>query len=237
MSSEPVSSRPAALSPTDIAGFIDHTLLKPTASEADILQLCSEAVEYGFKSVCVNPRWVKTATTALRGSSVLTCSVAAFPFGATPTDVKVYEARGATLDGADEVDVVIDIAAAQAGDRGALVDDLTAVAEAVHGSSSILKVIIETALLTDAQKVLACEAAVEAGADFVKTSTGFNGAGATVEDVALMRRIVGPGIGVKASGGVRTLEDARAMIAAGANRIGASSGVAIVTGGSGAGSY
>jgi deoxyribose-phosphate aldolase len=132
---------------------------------------------------------------------------------------------------------VIDIAAAQAGDRGALVDDLTAVAEAVHGSSSILKVILETGLLTDAQKLLACEAAVEAGADFVKTSTGFNGAGATIEDVALLRRIVGPGIGVKASGGVRTLEDARAMIAAGANRIGASSGVAIVTGGSGAGSY
>ena len=237
MSSEPVFSGPAALSPADIAGFIDHTLLKPTASEADILRLCSEAIEHGFKSVCVNPRWVKTTTKALRGSGVLTCSVAAFPFGATPTDVKVYEARGATLDGAEEVDVVIDIAAARANDRGALVDDLQAVAEAVHASSSILKVIIETALLTDEQKVLACEAAVEAGADFVKTSTGFNGGGATVEDIALMRRTVGPHVGVKASGGVRTLDDARAMIAAGANRIGASSGVAIVTGGAGVGSY
>jgi deoxyribose-phosphate aldolase len=225
------------LSPADIAGFIDHTLLKPTASEAEILKLCSEAVEHGFKSVCVNPRWVKTAHKALRGSSVLTCSVAAFPLGATPTDAKVYEARGATLDGADEVDMVIDIAAAQALDRGALVDDIRAVAEAVHGSSAILKVIIETALLTDEQKILACEAAVDAGADFVKTSTGFNGGGATIEDVALMRRVVGPNLGVKASGGVRTLADARAMIAAGANRIGASSGVAIVTGGSGSGSY
>ncbi len=236
-SSGPVSFGAGPLRPADIAGFIDHTLLKPTAGEADILRLCSEAVEYGFKSVCVNPLWVKTATKALRGSGVLTCSVAAFPLGATPTDVKVYEARGATLDGAHEVDVVLDIAAARASDRGALIDDLRAVAEAVHGSSAILKVILETALLSDEQKVLACEAAVEAGADFVKTSTGFNGGGATIEDVALLRRTVGPHIGVKASGGVRTLEDARAMIAAGANRIGASSGVAIVTGGAAAGSY
>lgn len=224
MSSEP------ALTPADLAGYIDHTLLKPEASEGDILTLCSEAVQHGFKSVCVNPIWVKTATKALRGSGVLTCAVAGFPLGATPTDVKVFEARGATLDGADEVDMVINIAAARANDRGALIEDIQAVAEAVHGSSSILKVIIETSLLTDGQKVLACEAAVEAGADFVKTSTGFNGGGATVEDVALMRSTVGPDIGVKASGGVRTADDARAMIAAGATRIGASSGVAIVTG-------
>lgn len=230
-----VSAASAELTPQDLAGYIDHTLLKPEASEADILTLCSEAVQHRFKSVCVNPVWVKTAVKALRGSGVLTCAVAGFPFGATPTDVKVFEARGATLDGADEVDMVINIAAARANDRGALVEDIQAVAEAVHGSSSVLKVIIETSLLTDEQKVLACEAAIEAGADFVKTSTGFNGGGATPEDVALMRAAVGPVIGVKASGGVRTADDARAMIAAGATRIGASSGVAIVTGGSGAG--
>ena len=222
---------------SDIASYIDHTLLKPEASEAEILKVCAEAAEYGFKSVCVNPVWVKTVKNALRGTSILTCSVVAFPFGATPSDVKAFEARGAVLDGADEVDMVIDIAAARAGDKGALVDDITAVAEVVHAEDSILKVIIETALLSDEQKVLACEAAVEAGADFVKTSTGFNGGGATVEDVALMRRTVGPGMGVKASGGVRSLADAQAMIAAGATRIGASSGIAIVKGEQGSSAY
>ncbi|MBT1002496.1 deoxyribose-phosphate aldolase [Paenarthrobacter sp. DKR-5] len=221
----------------NIASYIDHTLLKPEASEQDVLTLCAEAAQYKFKSVCVNPVWVKTAHNALRGTGVLTCAVAGFPLGATPTDVKVFEARGANLDGADEVDMVINIAAARAGDKGALVDDIRAVAEAVHAGRAILKVIIETALLTDEQKVLACEAAVEAGADFVKTSTGFNGGGATVEDVALMRRTVGPLLGVKASGGVRSLADAQAMIAAGATRIGASSGVAIVKGLEGTSSY
>jgi deoxyribose-phosphate aldolase len=223
--------------PADIASFIDHTLLKPDASEAEILKVCSEAAEYHFKSVCVNPVWVKTVTTALRGSGVLTCSVVGFPLGATPSDVKAFEARGAVLDGADEVDMVINIAAARANDKGALVDDIRAVAEAVHGGDAILKVIIETALLSDPQKVLACEAAVEAGADFVKTSTGFNGGGATVADVSLMRRTVGPKVGVKASGGVRSLADAQAMIAAGATRIGASSGIAIVKGEQGSSAY
>jgi deoxyribose-phosphate aldolase len=223
--------------PGNIASFIDHTLLKPEASEADILKVCSEAAEYRFKSVCVNPIWVKTAKTALKGSGVLTCSVVGFPLGATPTDVKTFEARGAVLDGADEIDMVINIAAARAGDKGALVEDITAVAEAVHASDAILKVIIETALLDDDQKVLACKAAVEAGADFVKTSTGFNGGGATVEDIALMRRTVGPDLGVKASGGVRSLADAQAMIAAGATRIGASSGIAIVKGEQGSSGY
>ena len=185
----------------------------------------------------MNPVWVKTVKTALRGSGVLTCSVVGFPLGATPTDVKVFEARGAVLDGADEIDMVINIAAARALDKGALVDDIGAVAETVHTGGAILKVIIETALLDDAQKVLACEAAVEAGADFVKTSTGFNGGGATVEDVTLMRRTVGPGVGVKASGGVRSLADAQAMIAAGATRIGASSGIAIVKGEQGSSAY
>lgn len=227
----------AAAGPGNIAGYIDHTLLKPEASEADVLKVCAEAAEYGFKSVCVNPIWVKTVTTALKGSGVLTCSVVGFPLGATPTDVKAFEARGAVLDGAEEVDMVINIAAARADDRGALVEDIAAVAEAVHGGGAILKVIIETALLTDAQKVLACQAAVEAGADFVKTSTGFNGGGATVEDVALMRRTVGPEVGVKASGGVRSLADAQAMIAAGATRIGASSGIAIVKGEQGSAAY
>lgn len=223
--------------PGNIASFIDHTLLKPEASEADILKVCSEAAEYRFKSVCVNPLWVKTVKTALKGSGVLTCSVVGFPLGATPTDVKTFEARGAVLDGADEIDMVINIAAARAGDKGALVEDITAVAEAVHASDAILKVIIETALLDDDQKILACKAAVEGGADFVKTSTGFNGGGATAEDIALMRRTVGPDLGVKASGGVRSLADAQAMIAAGATRIGASSGVAIVKGEQGSSGY
>lgn len=221
----------------NIASCIDHTLLKPEASEADILKVCAEATEYRFKSVCVNPIWVKTVKTALKGSGVLTCSVVGFPLGATPTDVKTFEARGAVLDGADEVDMVINIAAARAGDKGALVEDIASVVEAVHASGAILKVIIETALLNDSQKVLACQAAVEAGADFVKTSTGFNGGGATAEDIALMRRTVGPDLGVKASGGVRSLADAQAMIAAGATRIGASSGIAIVKGEQGSSSY
>ena len=223
--------------PANIASYIDHTLLKPEASEADVLKVCAEAAEYRFKSVCVNPIWVKTVTTALKGSGVLACSVVGFPLGATPTDVKSFEARGAVLDGADEVDMVINIAAARAGDKGALVEDIAAVAETVHAGGAILKVIIETALLTDEQKVLACQAAVAAGANFVKTSTGFNGGGATVEDVALMRKTVGPDLGVKASGGVRSLADAQAMIAAGATRIGASSGIAIVKGEQGSASY
>ncbi|HKU32167.1 MAG TPA: deoxyribose-phosphate aldolase [Arthrobacter sp.] len=229
---------PAAANNTaSIASYIDHTLLKPEASEAEVLRVCAEAVDYKFKSVCVNPIWVKTVKKALKQSGVLTCSVVGFPLGATPSDVKAFEARGAVLDGADEIDMVIDIAAARAGDKGALVDDIAKVAEAVHGGEAILKVIIETSLLTDEQKVLACQAAVEAGADFVKTSTGFNGGGATVEDVALMRKTVGPDLGVKASGGVRSLADAQAMIAAGATRIGASSGIAIVKGEQGSSAY
>jgi deoxyribose-phosphate aldolase len=224
-------------SPAGIAAYIDHTLLKPEASAEDILRVCAEAAEYRFKSVCVNPVWVKTVSKALKGTGVLTCSVVGFPLGATPTDVKVFEARGATLDGAQEVDMVINIAAARALDKGTLVEDISAVAEAVHAGSALLKVIIETSLLDDDQKVLACQAAVEAGADFVKTSTGFNGGGATVQDVALMRATVGPDLGVKASGGVRTRQDALDLIAAGATRIGASSGITIVNGGQATGSY
>ncbi|GAA3276639.1 deoxyribose-phosphate aldolase [Paenarthrobacter aurescens] len=226
-----------AVAPANIASYIDHTLLKPEASEADVLKVCAEAVEYKFKSVCVNPVWVKTVTKALKGSGVLTCSVIGFPLGATPSDVKAFEARGAVLDGADEIDMVINMASARANDKGALVDDIRAVSEVVHAGEAILKVIIETSMLSDDQKVIACQAAVEAGADFVKTSTGFNGGGATVEDVALMRRTVGPDLGVKASGGVRSLADAQAMIAAGATRIGASSGIAIVKGEQGSSAY
>ncbi|WP_426998661.1 deoxyribose-phosphate aldolase [Pseudarthrobacter sp. N5] len=235
MSTEAISG--AAPAAGNIASFIDHTLLKPEASEAEILKVCAEAVEYRFKSVCVNPVWIKTVKTALKGSGVLACSVIGFPLGATPSDVKAFEARGAVLDGADEIDMVINIAAARAEDKGALVDDIAAVAEAVHAGGAILKVIIETSLLSDSQKVLACQASVEAGADFVKTSTGFNGGGATAGDIALMRATVGPDLGVKASGGVRSLADAQAMIAAGATRIGASSGIAIVKGEQGSSAY
>ncbi|HEY4615255.1 MAG TPA: deoxyribose-phosphate aldolase [Citricoccus sp.] len=212
----------------DLAQYIDHTLLKPQASRQDILDLCAEAAEAKVKSVCVNPRWVSTVHEALAGSGVLTCTVAGFPLGATTTAVKVAEAAGAVAEGADEVDMVIDIAAARAGEHEALVADIRAVAEAVHAGGAILKVIIETCLLDDAAKELACRAAVEAGADFVKTSTGFSTGGATVEDVALMRRVVGPEVGVKASGGVRTRQDALAMVEAGATRIGASSALAIL---------
>lgn len=233
----PEATPTSDVSASSIASLIDHTLLAPSATEAQVLKVCAEAAEYSFKSVCVNPVWIKTVSRALRGTGVLACSVVGFPLGATPTDVKVFEARGAVLDGADEVDMVINIASALASNKGALVEDIQGVAAAVHASGSILKVIIETALLSDEQKVLACEAAVEAKADFVKTSTGFNGGGATVQDVALMRKTVGPGMGVKASGGVRSLADAQAMIAAGATRIGASSGIAIVTGEQGSSSY
>lgn len=222
---------------SDIASYIDHTLLKPEASREDILRVCEEAVKYGFASVCVNPVWTALVHNTLKGSGVKTCSVVGFPFGATPTDVKVYEARGANLDGADEIDMVINIAAARANDRSSLYMDIAAVADAVHAGGAVLKVILETHFLTDEQKVMVCEAAAEAGADFVKTSTGFSGGGATVEDIELLRRTVGPTIGVKASGGVRSVEDARAMIKAGATRIGASSSVAIVNGEQGAAAY
>lgn len=222
---------------TTIAAYIDHTLLKPDASREAVLKIAAEAAEYGFKSVCVNPLWVTTVAQALKGSNVLTCSVIGFPFGATTTAVKSFEAAGAIADGASEIDMVIDIAAARRGDRDSLVADIGGVAHTVHDGGAILKVIIETSLLEDDAKVLACEAAVEAGADFVKTSTGFAGGGATVADIELMRRTVGSELGVKASGGVRSLADAQAMIEAGATRLGASSGVAIVEGEQGTAGY
>ncbi|MDT0190140.1 deoxyribose-phosphate aldolase [Rothia terrae] len=208
--------------------MIDHTILAPNASEADVLRLCAEAREHGFASVCVNPVWAPVVAKALEGSKSLPCVVVGFPFGASASDVKAFEAKTAVEAGAREVDMVINIADAIAENRDALVADIRAVAEATHAGGAGLKVIIETSYLSDAQKVLACEAAVEAGADFVKTSTGYSSAGATVEDIALMRKTVGPNVGVKASGGIRDRATALAMIEAGASRIGASKGIEII---------
>ncbi len=211
----------------DWASLIDHTLLKPEASESDIKKLCNEAIQFGFASVCVNPSWVKKAAEFLRGSNVPVCTVIGFPLGATLPDVKAYEARRSIFNGAREVDMVINIGALKSGDDCTVEDDIRAVAEAAHENGVLLKVIIETALLTDEEKVRACLASKNAGADFVKTSTGFAKGGATAADVNLMRRTVGSSLGVKASGGVKGIEDARAMFEAGATRIGASVGVKI----------
>ena len=211
----------------DWASLIDHTLLKPEASEAEIKKLCSEAAEYGFASVCVNPAWVKTAAKFLDGSGVPVCTVIGFPLGATLPDVKAYEARRAIFNGAREVDMVINIGALKSGDICAVEDDIRAVAEAAHENGVLCKVIIETALLSDPEKVAACLASKNAGADFVKTSTGFAKGGANAHDVSLMRNTVGSALGVKASGGVKGIDDARAMFEAGATRIGASVGVKI----------
>ena len=211
----------------DWASLIDHTLLKPEATESDIKKLCNEAIQFGFASVCVNPAWVKRAAEFLKGSNVPVCTVIGFPLGATLPDVKAYEARRSIFNGAREVDMVINIGALKSGDDCAVEDDIRAVAEAAHENKVLLKVIIETALLTDEEKVRACLASKNAGADFVKTSTGFAKGGATVDDVALMRRTVGRNLGVKASGGVKGIDDARKMFEAGATRIGASVGVKI----------
>lgn len=211
-----------------LARMIDHTILKAEATPADIERLCAEAAEHTFAAVCVNPLYVALAATLLRGTPVAVCTVAGFPLGATPTPVKVYEARQALTEGATEVDMVLPIGLLKAGQRQAVLEDMRQLALACHEHGALLKVILENALLTDAEKVLACQLAVEAGADFVKTSTGFAKTGATVADVALMRQTVGPQIGVKAAGGIRTYADALAMIAAGANRLGASASLEIL---------
>jgi len=216
--------------PLDLAKYIDHTLLKPDATMAEIDTMCAEAVEYGFASVCINPTWVKRTAENLRGSNVKTCTVIGFPLGANTTEIKAMEARKALRDGAREVDMVINVGALKSGELELVRKDIEKVVDASHESGAITKVILETALLTDEEKVIASALAKAAKADFVKTSTGFSGGGATVYDVALMRETVGPDMGVKASGGVRTLEDAEDMIAAGATRIGASAGVEIVGG-------
>lgn len=211
-----------------VARLIDHTILKPEATRSEVLQVCSEALQFEFASVCVNPFWVKSVAAELKGSAVKVCTVTGFPLGATSTAAKVAETLGALRDGAQEIDMVINIGALCGGERDPVRTDIEAVVAASHGHGAIVKVIIETALLDDAQKTLACRLAKDAGADFVKTSTGFSKAGATVPDVALIRKTVGPSLGVKASGGIRTLADLRAMVAAGATRIGASASVRIM---------
>lgn len=224
-----LGARPApAHSAGDMARYIDHTLLKPDATRDQIAQLCDEALQYGFASVCVNPIWIQEVARRLRNSPVKACSVVGFPLGASTTDVKAFEARRAIFDGAQEIDMVINIGALKSGLDEWVERDIRAVVEACHEHGALCKVIIETALLDEAEKVKACVLAKEAHADFVKTSTGFSKAGATIEDVALMRRVVGPQLGVKAAGGIRSFQQAQQMIQAGATRIGASVGVQIV---------
>jgi deoxyribose-phosphate aldolase len=216
--------------PLDLARYIDHTLLRPDATAEEIDELCDEAREFNFASVCINPTWVRRAARRLRGSDVAVCTVIGFPLGATTPEVKAWEARKALRDGAREVDMVINVGALKSGDHELVLRDIERVVDAAHEVGAICKVILETALLSDEEKVMASALSRQARADFVKTSTGFGGGGATVYDVALMRETVGPEMGVKASGGVRTAEDVEDMIAAGATRIGASAGVQIVSG-------
>lgn len=211
-----------------LAAYIDHTLLKPEATQADIIKLCHEAIEHQFAAVCVNPQWVKLATQQLKDSNVGIATVVGFPLGATTTFTKVAETRDAIANGATEIDMVLNIGALKSGEELTVYHDIKQVVFAANQQASV-KVIIETALLTEAEKVLACKLAKEAGADYVKTSTGFAQGGATIADVQLMREVVGPQIGVKASGGIRDRATAEAMLAAGATRIGTSSGVKIVT--------
>jgi deoxyribose-phosphate aldolase len=214
--------------PGEVASLIDHTLLKPDATADEIRALCREAAEFGFATVCVNPTWVSTAARALRGTRVGVCSVVGFPLGATTPDAKQYETRRVIFDGATEVDMVINIGALKSGDLRTVEHDIEGVAQSCREAGVLSKVIIEAALLTDEEKITACTLAKAAGADYVKTSTGFAKSGATVADVELMRRVVGPDMGVKAAGGVRDYEQLKAMQAAGATRVGASAGVKIV---------
>jgi deoxyribose-phosphate aldolase len=211
-----------------VGAMIDHTLLKPDATQDQIAQLCYEARKYNFATVCVNPTHVKLCAQLLKDSSVEVCTVIGFPLGATPPEVKAYEAQEAINDGASEIDMVINVGALKSKDYDLVERDIATVVRTTHANNAIVKVIIEAALLTDREKIIACELSKQAGADFVKTSTGFGPGGATAEDVALMRRVVGPQMGVKAAGGVRNYSDAQRMIAAGATRIGASAGVSIV---------
>ncbi len=213
----------------NFARMIDHTLLKAEATKEQIEKLCAEAKQFNFASVCVNPTWVKQSSELLQGSDVLVCTVIGFPLGANTPAVKAFEVKDAIANGANEVDMVINIGALKDKNYDLVQADIAAVVEAAKGSA-LVKVIIESCLLTDEEKVKACELAVAAGADYVKTSTGFSTGGATAADIALMRKTVGPDLGVKASGGVRSLEDMKSMVEAGATRIGASSGVAIMNG-------
>ena len=214
--------------PQDLAKFIDHTLLKPEATPAEIEKLCKEAKEYHFAAVCVNPPYIKQCAQLLRGTDVDIAAVVGFPLGAHTTETKVFETKQAISDSANEIDMVINIGLLKAKQDAAVGDDIRAVVDAAHAANAIVKVIIEAALLTDDEKVRACQLSKEAGADFVKTSTGFGPGGATVHDVALMSRAVNGELGVKAAGGIRNYEQAQAMIQAGATRIGASAGVKIL---------
>lgn len=209
-----------------VASMIDHTLLKPEATRQEILTLCTEAKEYQFASVCVNPVWVPFVVETLQGSSVAVCTVIGFPLGASTIDTKIAETKEAVLNGAMEIDMVINIGLLKSGDKETIKKEIQAIVQAAQGK--VVKVIMETCLLTEEEKITACMIAKEAGVHFVKTSTGFSTGGATVEDVALMRKIVGDQMGVKASGGIRTWDDAKALIQAGATRIGASKGIQIV---------
>ena len=213
-----------------LAGMIDHTLLKPDATQQEIAQLCFEARKHNFASVCVNPTWVSLCAQLLQGSPVKVCTVIGFPLGATTPETKAFETETAIKQGATEIDMVINIGALKARDLELVARDIRGVVNVTHARGILVKVILETALLTDEEKTIASLISKEAGADFVKTSTGFASGGATVQDVALMRKAVGPQMGVKASGGVRTYEDAESMIKAGATRIGASAGVKIIQG-------
>jgi deoxyribose-phosphate aldolase len=213
----------------NISKLIDHTLLKPEATAADIARICGEAREFGFWSVCVNAFWVRRAAAALAGSDVKVCAVVGFPLGASLTETKVCEARFALRDGATEIDMVLNVGALKGGEETVVLADIQNVVQACREMNALCKVIFETCLLSEKEKARACELCVKAGADFVKTSTGFSSGGATVEDVALMSRLVKPrGLGVKASGGIRTLADLKKMVEAGATRIGTSNGVKIV---------
>jgi deoxyribose-phosphate aldolase len=214
--------------PSGVAAMIDHTLLTPDATRKDIEELCREAAEFKFATVCVNPTWVALAARRLAGSGVGVCSVVGFPLGATTADVKTYETRRAIYDGAREIDMVINVGALKSGDLRVVERDIEGVVASAHDCGALTKVIIEAALLTDEEKVTACTLAKAAAADYVKTSTGFGPGGATAADVALMRRVVGAEMGVKAAGGVRDLDSLKAMVAAGATRVGASAGVKIV---------
>lgn len=214
--------------PSALAKYIDHTLLRPEATEPQIRTLCREAVQFGFASVCINPYWVRLSGELLSCAQPVVCTVIGFPLGATHPDTKAYEARRAIFDGARELDMVLNVGALKSGRDQNVLGDIARVVEVCHESGALCKVILETALLTDEEKVLACTLCKEAGADFVKTSTGFGPGGATSEDVALMRRVVGPRIGVKAAGGIRDLAATQKMLEAGATRIGASAGVKIV---------
>lgn len=214
---------------TNIASYIDHTLLKPESTESQVIQLCKEAAEFKFASVCVNPTWVETAAAELADSGVKVCTVIGFPLGASTPETKAFETTDAISKGAGEIDMVLNVGALKSGNTDHVKKDIEAVVQAAKGKA-IVKVILETCLLNDSEKETASRLSKEAGADFVKTSTGFSTGGATVEDVKLMRQTVGPELGVKASGGVRSLEDVEAMIEAGATRIGASSGVKIMQG-------